>query len=245
MTRLHRILLEELAQTIHRHGLIGAGDRVLVAVSGGKDSLALWQLLQDFRAQMENFDLCPVHVEAGFGARDREITTGLKAFFASKGDTLHTVSRSYGQEIEQLSLRQNPCFRCSRQRRKALVETANERGCNKIALAHHRDDVIETLILNIFFSREISTMLPLQPLFGGKFHIIRPLWYTDERRLAIFAREQNFPIFESPCPFSGKTKRSRIKRWLAELEKENPRLRDSIFQSLFHVNLDFLPEQKA
>jgi len=241
MTRLHRLLLQEMTETIKRYEMFRPGDRVLVAMSGGKDSFVLWRLLKDCRSNWPDVQFLPVHVEAGFGPAGNTTVQRIATYLKQFGEELHIISRNYGQEILQMKPKDNPCFRCSRLRRKALFETAAEFGCRKVALAHHRDDVIETLLLNILFGREISTMLPVQPLFDGQFYIVRPLWATDEKRIQIFAREQAFPTSHPPCPFAGYTRRQHIKQLLDKLEQENPHVRESVFQSLFHVNNDFLP----
>ena len=119
--------------------------------------------------------------------------------------------------------RKNPCFLCSRLRSKRLFEIAAEQGCNKIALAHHRDDIIETLLINMFYGREISTMVPNQAIFGGKLHIIRPLAYIREALVKQYARERQFPVVENLCPSSKSSKRVYIKDLLNELEQENNR----------------------
>ena len=140
--------------------------------------------------------------------------------------------------------RKNPCFLCSRLRRKRLFEIAKDRGCNKIALAHHRDDIIETLLLNLFFAREISGMVPNLSFFGGEFHIVRPLAYIREVLVKKYARERNFPVIENRCPSSGTSKRIFIKRLLDDLEKENKDVRNNIFLALQHVKPEYLLGKK-
>jgi tRNA 2-thiocytidine biosynthesis protein TtcA len=134
----------------------------------------------------------------------------------------------------------NPCFLCARMRRKRVYEMAEKLCCSKIAMAHHKDDIVETLLLNIFFSREISTMVPRQKTFGGKFEIIRPLAFVEERLLQQYAWKNTFPVIENPCPEKGKSKRRFIKDLLLRLEKEDPKLKNNIFQSMKNVKKDFL-----
>jgi tRNA 2-thiocytidine biosynthesis protein TtcA len=136
--------------------------------------------------------------------------------------------------------KKNPCFLCSRLRRKRIFEIAAERGCNKIAFAHHRDDIIETLLINMFYAREISTMVPNQSIFAGKLHIIRPLAYIREVLVKKYAVERRFPAIENRCPTSKTSRRLYIKNLLNELEKENKDIRHNIFKSLHHVKQDYL-----
>ena len=137
--------------------------------------------------------------------------------------------------------RKNPCFLCSRLRRRRIFEIAAGKGCNKIAFAHHRDDIIETLLINLFYGREISTMMPEQTIFGGKLHIIRPLAYIREELVKKYARERGFPAIESDCPTSRTSRRRYVKALLCELEKENPQIRRNIWKAMGHVKTDYLP----
>jgi tRNA 2-thiocytidine biosynthesis protein TtcA len=136
--------------------------------------------------------------------------------------------------------KKNPCFLCSRLRRKRIFEMADERGCNKIAFAHHKDDIIETLLLNIFYAREISTMMPNQSVFGGKLHIVRPLSYIREDLLKKYAREQQLPTIENSCPTSKASRRIYIKKLLDEIEKENKDVKENIFKAMSNVKTDYL-----
>ena len=134
----------------------------------------------------------------------------------------------------------NPCFLCSRWRREKLYEIADQLDCSKIAMAHHRDDIIETFLMNIFFSREISTMVPKQPVFKGRFHIIRPLAYIEEKLLQQYAWKNNFPVIDNPCPENRQSKRRFIKDLLKQLELEEPTVNHNIFQALKNVKPEFL-----
>jgi len=122
-----------------------------------------------------------------------------------------------------------------------MFEIAAEKGCNKIALAHHKDDMIETLMINILYGREISTMVPNQTIFGGKMHIIRPLAYIKEELVKKYAREQEFPVIENGCPTSRTSKRAVVKKLLNELEVEDKKVKGNIFKALYHVKPDYLP----
>ncbi|MGE5799288.1 MAG: ATP-binding protein, partial [Syntrophaceae bacterium] len=140
--------------------------------------------------------------------------------------------------------RKNPCFLCSRLRRRRIFEIADARGCNKIALAHHRDDMIETMLLNMFYSREISTMMPKQQIFGGTLHIIRPLAYIREELVKKFARERQLPVVGNRCPTSGNSRRRYIKELLNALEKDNRLIRDNLFRAMKNVKKDYMPRGK-
>ena len=117
---------------------------------------------------------------------------------------------------------------------------ADETGCNKIAFAHHKDDIIETLLINIFYAREISTMTPNQSIFGGKLHIIRPLAYIRENLIKKYAIECELPAIENDCPTSKVSRRMYIKKLLNELEEENKNIRENIFKAMSNVKMDYL-----
>jgi tRNA 2-thiocytidine biosynthesis protein TtcA len=117
---------------------------------------------------------------------------------------------------------------------------ANRLKCNKVALGHHKDDLIETLLLNIFYSGEISTMVPIQTLFKGKITLIRPLALIEEKKIERFAREMGLPFGPSGCPSSGRTKRKEVKELIETLGKKNRKVKGNIFRSLANIKLDYL-----
>jgi tRNA 2-thiocytidine biosynthesis protein TtcA len=136
--------------------------------------------------------------------------------------------------------RENPCFLCSRLRRKRLFEIADELGCTKLALGHNKDDIIETLFMNICYAGEISTMMPAQTFFQNKFTVIRPLAFADEQLIRKFAREQKFPEFINACPSAYNSKRKEMKTFLEQLYRANKKVKGNIFRAMSHVNTDYL-----
>ena len=226
-----------MGKAIHRYGLIQDGDRILVGVSGGKDSLTLLCLLQERRNRVPiDYELIPVHIDLGFDANRAEI---LKDFFEAQNLPYHIEFTEIGRKANSPENRENPCFLCSWERRKRLFRLAHQLKCNKVALGHHKDDIIETLLLNIFYSGEISTMLPLQTLFKGKITLIRPLALLEEKKIERFAQEMNLPFGPSGCPSSGKTKRKEIKELIEAVQMKNRRVKGNIFRSLSNVKLDY------
>ena len=226
-----------VGKAIHCYGLIQDGDRILVGVSGGKDSLTLLHLLKERLKRVPiNYELFPVHIDLGFSSERAEV---LKDFFERQGLSYHIEFTDIGRKANSPENRENPCFLCSWERRKRLFQLANRLKCNKVALGHHKDDIIETLLLNIFYSGEISTMLPLQSLFKGKITIIRPLSLLEEKKIQRFAREIGLPYGPSGCPSSGKTKRKEVKEIIEALSKKNHRVKGNIFRSLSNIKLDY------
>lgn len=227
-----------MGKAIHRFGLIQDGDRILVGVSGGKDSLSLLYLLDERRKRVPiSYDLLPVYIDLGFDPHRAEI---LKRFFEDRGLSYHIEFTDIGKRANSPENRENPCFLCSWERRKRLFSLAHRFKCNKIALGHHKDDIIETFLINIFYSAEISTMLPFQSLFKGKITIIRPLALLEEKKIERFAKEMELPFGLSGCPNSGKSKRREIKDLIQALEKKNRKIKGNIFRSLSNIKLEYL-----
>jgi len=221
--------------------MIQPGDRILVGLSGGVDSYVLLKLLSGRKIFItKDFSIIGVHIDLGFTGNDKSHLEKMEEYLRSNSYEYHIENTSIGTFAHSEKNRKNPCFLCSRWRRKRVIELADEFNCNKIALGHHKDDVVETLLLNIFFSREISTMMPNQELFKGKFHIIRPLVYIWERKIKRYAQQFDFPVFTSSCPSDGHSKRTFIKNLLLQLEKENPKVKENVFKSLRHVKKDYL-----
>jgi tRNA 2-thiocytidine biosynthesis protein TtcA len=241
-TRLFLHLKKWLEKAVMDYGMISNGDRVLVGVSGGMDSLSLLDLFNTPMIYVPPFSLIAVNIDLGFDAGyggydilDGYLREGGYDYVLEKTDIGPLSHSDYN--------RKNPCFLCSRLRRKRIFEIAAAKGCNKIAFAHHRDDIIETLLINLFYGREISTMVPKQKIFGGKLHIIRPLAYIREDLVKKYAKERGFPSIENGCPTSRTSRRRYIKDLLSELERENPRIRENIWKAMAHVKPDYLPER--
>ncbi|HEX7416239.1 MAG TPA: ATP-binding protein, partial [Smithellaceae bacterium] len=211
----------------------------LVGVSGGADSFALLDLLDSPMIFTPRFSLLAVNIDmgcdisySGYNALEKYLQGNNYRYVMEKTDIGLLAHSDYN--------RKNPCFLCSRLRRKRIFEIAAAEGCNKIAFAHHRDDIIETLLINMFYGREISTMMPNQKIFGGKLHIIRPLAYLQEELIKKYQSERFFPTAENNCPTSKKSRRMYVKNLLNELARENKDIRDNIFKAMSHVKPDYL-----
>ena len=162
----------------------------------------------------------------------------LKKFLKEQGATLHITKKKIlkkGKSSAKIS-----CFWCSWNRRKALFETANRFGCTKVAFGHHRDDIIETTLLNLFFQGEISTMCPKQELFKGKIIIIRPLAYVEEYMIVKFARSAGLPDHNCKCPNSEISNRAKMGKLISEMKKTCPDVKKNIYRSLQRVKKDYL-----
>jgi len=239
-TKLFYHLKKWLEKAVMDYRMIEKGDRVLVGVSGGADSLALLDLLNSPMVFVPEFHLVAVHIDLGF-EEDSAGYDRLNRFLKEGGYDCVLEKTEIGPLSHSAYNKKNPCFLCSRLRRKRLFEIAQEKGCNRVALAHHQDDIIETLLINMFYGREISTMMPDQPIFGGTKHIIRPLAYIREELVKKYSRERDFPILESGCPTGPVSRRRYIKDLLNQLERDNKDIRTNIFKAMGHVKMDYLP----
>jgi tRNA 2-thiocytidine biosynthesis protein TtcA len=238
MAYLEKEIRSLMGKAIHRYGMIQDGDRILVGVSGGKDSLTLLTLLSERAKRVPiHYELIAVHVDLGFQSSGVDMLT---EFFEAKKIAYHIEPTRIAELANGPDNRENPCFLCSWERRKRVFSLAQRFGCNKIAFGHHKDDIIETFLLNIFYSAEISTMLPLQTLFKGKMTLIRPLALMEEKKIERFAKEMGLPYFPCGCPASGKSKRRKVKELLSALEKENRQVKGNIFRSLSNIKMEYL-----
>ena len=239
-TKLFRHLKKWLEKAVLDFNMIEEGDRVLIGVSGGADSLALLDLLDSPMIFVPKFSFLAVNIDMGFDSSysgfhvlEKYLRDNNYKYIMEKTDIGPLAHSDYNKK--------NPCFLCSRLRRKRIFEIAAAEGCNKIAFAHHRDDIIETLLINMFYGREISTMMPNQKIFRGKLHIIRPLAYLREELVKKYSRERDFSLVKNMCPSSGTSRRFYVKNLLSELSKENKNIRDNIFKAMSHVKPDYLP----
>ncbi|MDL2269217.1 tRNA 2-thiocytidine(32) synthetase TtcA [Desulfosarcina sp. OttesenSCG-928-A07] len=227
-----------MGKAISRYDMIRDGDRIAVGVSGGKDSLTLlWALAERQKRIRIGYELFPIYVDPGFPGG---MAPALAQTCREMGLSLTVDHGRHGPLAHSPENRENPCFLCSRHRRKRLFEISDGLGIHILALGHTKDDIIETFFLNICYAGEISTMVPRQDFFGGRFSVIRPLSMVDENCIRQFAREQQFPDFVNVCPSAGKTKRSEIKAMLLGLYQSNSKIKGNIYRAMSHVKPEYL-----
>ncbi|MBN1913135.1 MAG: tRNA 2-thiocytidine(32) synthetase TtcA, partial [Candidatus Omnitrophica bacterium] len=174
---------KRVGKAIMDYRMLEEGDRIAVAVSGGKDSLAMLRVLDDRRAFVPiKYEVVAVHVDLGY---PRSCAKALERYFKKIGVEYHIEKCD---ELKKIKKKDISCFWCAWNRRKALFEASDRLGCNKIALGHHKDDIIETILMNMFFNGEISAMCPKQELFHGKLTVIRPMAYVEEDLILRFTK---------------------------------------------------------
>ncbi len=234
--RLFRKIKKLTGQAIGDFNLIEDGDRIAVAVSGGKDSYALLHILNQLHRRAPiNYELIAVNVDAGFSGYRRDV---LQGYLQGCGFHVHMESTNCAQIIEE---KKRPgtsyCAFCARLRRGVLYTVADRLDCNKVALGHHLDDFIETLLLNQFFSGKLAAMSPRLLADNGRHTVIRPLVYVEESDIVEFARQNEFPVIDCGCPVMGEVdqKRRSMKQLLSVLQKENSGLKRSMLHALGNV----------
>lgn len=236
----YKALNRAAGKAMHRYNMISEKDRIAVGLSGGKDSLAMmWTLKERRRRIPVNYELFAVYIDPGFKGGFSE---QLEKYCHNMGFNLRIDYTDYGVLAHSIENRENPCFLCSRLRRKRLFEIAEELGCNKLALGHNKDDIIETLFLNMCYAGEISTMVPSQPFFQGRFKIIRPMAFVDENTIKRFTFEEKFPVFVNPCPSAKTSKRQEIKALLKQLYSSNKKIKGNIFRAMSHIKTEYMLE---
>lgn len=228
-----------LGKAIHHYGLIENGDRIAVAVSGGKDSLLLlWLLRERLRRVPIDYELVAVHVDPGF---DSESADELETFLQREKFEYHVIRTDHGVRAHSSENHENPCFLCARLRRTSLFKKAQELGCRKIAFGHNQDDFIETFFINICYGAQVAAMAPRQAFFGGEVSVIRPLALVPAAKVERLCRRLGLPIIANCCPSAKTNKREQIRSLLTELYRGNSKVRGNIFHAMSHVNLDYLP----
>jgi tRNA 2-thiocytidine biosynthesis protein TtcA len=229
-----------MGRCIADYELIESGDRVMVAISGGKDSYTLLHLLERARQRAPvPFEIIAVHLDQGQPGYDG---AALEAWLCGQGYEHQIVRKDTYQVVTKVIPEgQTYCSMCSRLRRGILYNVAQSLGCTKIALGHHRDDAIETLMLNMMFNGSLSAMPAKLASGDGRNTVIRPLLYSSERDIAAYSEQLDFPII--PCNLCGSQDnlwRQQVKEMLDDIEKRAPQVRQSMLAALKNVHTSHL-----
>lgn len=226
---------KQVGKAITDYEMLQDGDKVAVAVSGGKDSLTLLRILNARKRFVPiKYELLAVHIDLGYPCMHPKI---LSAYLESQDIKYHIEKLDI---LKGKSRKDISCFWCSWNRRKALFEVADRFGCIKVALGHHKDDIVQTILMNLFFHGEISAMSPRQELFKGKIIIIRPLAYVEEDMIKKFVKSADFPHQKCCCPNSFTSKRTKVDNIIQELERICPEIRTNIFKSVKRIKQEYL-----
>ncbi len=227
-----------VTKTIFRHDLIQNGDSILVALSGGKDSLVLLETLAQRKRHMPlDYSLYAVHIQAENITYNVDLT-----FLQNFCDRLEVPLYIKNISIDLSGNKKSPCFICSWYRRRELFGMTNRLNCNKLAMGHHVDDTIETLLMNMIHHGSISSLPAKLSMFQGKFEIIRPLIQLHEEDIQKYNDIRHFPKSEKTCPYDMATSRYEIKQLLEQLEAQNENAKKNIFLSMTKIYESYLPQ---
>lgn len=238
--RLLRKLDAKVKKAVYEYGLIADGDRILVGLSGGKDSLALVDLLgRRARIFRPKFEVVVAHVVMRNIPYSADMAY-LKSRAEAYGFPFIWHETSFDPSTDT---RKSPCFLCSWMRRKALFEIAKREGCTKIALGHHQDDVLETLVMNLIHQGAFGTMPPRLRMDKFAMEIIRPLCLVEEKELLRLSEELGYRKQVKNCPYESDSSRSQVKELMARLEEIAPGARHSLWGSMSNIQWDYLPKK--
>jgi tRNA(Ile)-lysidine synthetase-like protein len=226
-------LLSPVRRAVDEYKMIKKGDKVAVGLSGGKDSVALLYALSGLkRFYPESFDLCAIHVDMGLKDADPKQKEGMADLCKQLGVEFKIEKTDIAEIVFDVRKESNPCSLCSKLRRGALNSVAIEMGCNKLALGHHADDLIETLFLSMFYEGRLSTFAPKSYLDKIDLTLIRPMIMIKE--MDVISYSKKLPIVNSCCPANKQTKRELVKDFVKIIGKDIPNVRDMMFTALIH-----------
>ena len=232
---MHRIE-SQMRKAIEEYNMIEDGDRIAIALSGGKDSIALLYCLKNMqRYYPKKYEICAITVNPGFKDFDEEI---IRNICKNVGVTLKLVNTQISQIVFDERKEKNPCSLCANLRRGILNSTAKEMGFNKIALGHNEDDILETFLMNLVYAGRIGTIAPVAYMERSGIKLIRPLIYVTEKMTKGFVRREEIQVMPKVCPMDGTSKRETALNWLKQLEQENKHVRASIYGAIKRLHQD-------
>ncbi|MGN0401081.1 MAG: ATP-binding protein [Acetatifactor sp.] len=228
-------VLSYVRKAVDDYHMIEEADKIAVGISGGKDSLTLLYALSDLRRFYPiHFELHAVTVDLGFKNLNlnkiKELCVRLNVEYT-------IIKTDIAQIVFEERQESNPCSLCAKMRKGALNQAIKKAGCNKVAYAHHKDDIIETMLMSLIFEGRFHTFAPVTYLDRMQLSVIRPLMYMNEADVIGFVNKYNVPVVKSPCPADGHTKREYIKNLLRELNRENPGVKERMFTAITNGNL--------
>lgn len=246
---LPRKINRRVGKAMHTYSMLADGDRVLAAVSGGVDSLFLVWLLRFWQRKAPiSYSVQGVHIDMAPDDKSRDSAAQkVKRQLAELGVECTVIPAAWQPSLlteespsDAAEGGNDICYTCARNRRTQLFDFARSLGCTKIALGHHRDDIIETFMLNICYSGNISTMVPRQDLFSGRLSLIRPLAFLDKQDIVRQGEQLGLEPIRTNCPLSEKTKRMEVRHLLDEVYRRIPQAKERIFASLGNVRPEYL-----
>lgn len=233
-------VLSYVRKAVDDYGMIEENDKIAIGISGGKDSLTLLYALHGLKRFYPNhFEIHAVTVDLGFQNLNLE---KIQSLCKSLEVEYTVVKTDIAKIIFEDRKETNPCSLCAKMRKGALNEAIKLAGCNKVAYAHHKDDVVETMLMSLIFEGRFHTFSPVTYLDRMELHVIRPLMYMQEADVIGFINRHQVPVVKSPCPVDGYTKREYVKNLLKQLNQENPGVKERMFTAIQNGNLKGWPE---
>lgn len=234
-------ILSPLRKAVDDYEMIKEGDKIAVGLSGGKDSLTLLCALAGLRRfYPQKFELVAVTIDMGLDYDIAEINA-LKEFCKNLNVEYHIEKTQIAEVVFDIKKEKSPCSLCANMRRGALNSTAVKLGCNKVALGHHGDDLIETFMLSLTYEGRLSTFSPVTYLERANLTVIRPMIYLREYQVQSFSKD--LPVLHNPCPVNHKTQREYVKNLLNDIKKEIPFVQDNMLNALTHPERHNLPKK--
>lgn len=228
-------LLSLTRRAIDDYGMIEEGDRIAVGISGGKDSLTLLNALSELRRfYPKKFELSAITIDLGFNNLNLK---EIKLFCKKLNVEYSIVKTDIYKIVFEDRKESNPCSLCSKMRKGALNDAIKENGCNKVAYAHHKNDVVDTMMLSLIYEGRFNTFSPVTFLDRTEVTVIRPLIYVNEADVIGFVNANNIPVVKSPCPADKHTKREYVKNLLSDINKEAPGVNERMFTAIKNSNL--------
>ena len=232
-------LLSLTRQAVDAYGLIDNGDKIAIGISGGKDSLALLYALEKLmRFYPKKFQIQAITVDLGFDGFDLE---PIKSLCGQLGVPYRILPTDIGKIVFQERQESSPCSLCAKLRKGALNQAALDLGCNKVAYGHHKNDIVETMLLSLIYEGRFYSFSPKTYLDRTGLTLIRPLIYVDEADLIGFSNKYHLPLCKNPCPADGFTKREYVKKIMKILEHDNPGVRQRMFHAIINGNITGWP----
>lgn len=223
-------------QAIDDYDMIDDNDKIAIGISGGKDSLALLYALAGLRRfYPKHFTIHAVTVDLGFDNLD---LSGIEQLCKDLDVPYTIIKTEIGKIVFDERKESNPCSLCAKMRKGALNNEMMALGCNKIAYAHHKDDVLVTMLMSLFFEGRLSTFWPVTHLDKTDLKVIRPFIYIPESNIKGFINKYQVPVVKSPCPADGNTKRKYVSQLLQQLNRENPGIKDRMFTAIQNGNME-------
>lgn len=230
-----RKILSAMRRAINDYKMIKDGDNIIVGISGGKDSMLLFYALSLYQKfSPEKFSLTGVHVDMGFAKTDINEVAAMKEFFKNNNSNLVIEYTDIAEILFDIRKESNPCSLCSKMRRGALCTKANMLNANKIALAHHADDVLETMLMSFIFEGRISTFAPVSYMDRTDTTVIRPFIYVEEGDIKGAVKRNELPVLFNPCPYDKHTKREYMKSLVKNINKDIPFAKERMISAISH-----------